>query len=98
MTPQGTMWHLYSKSQPEEEASVLQSQGMKDLLFEKVYIIMLFLIWFKLVIVKVDIIFLLICKGNISRVLMIKIDNFYPKDFAFSNKDTCHPFNPISFY
>ena len=23
MTPEGTMWHLYSKSQPEEEASVL---------------------------------------------------------------------------
>ena len=42
MTPQGTMWHLYSKSQLEEEASVLQSQGVKDLLFEKVYIIMLF--------------------------------------------------------
>ena len=42
MTPQGTMWHLYSKSQPEEEASVLQSQGVKDLLIEKVYIIMLF--------------------------------------------------------
>ena len=35
MTPQGTMWHLYSKSQPEEEASVLQSQGVKDLLIEK---------------------------------------------------------------
>ena len=44
MTPQKTMWHLYSKSQPEEEASVLQSQGVKDLLIEKVYIIMLFLI------------------------------------------------------
>ena len=40
MTPQKTMWHLYTKSQPEEKASVLQSQGMKDLLFEKVYIIM----------------------------------------------------------
>ena len=40
MTPQKTMWQLYSKSQPEEEASVLQIPGMKDLLFEKVYIIM----------------------------------------------------------
>ena len=40
MTPQKTMWHLYSKSQPEEEASVLQIQGMKDFLFEKVYIIL----------------------------------------------------------
>ena len=42
MTPQGTMWHLYSKSQLEEEASVLQSQGVKDLLIEKVYVILLF--------------------------------------------------------
>ena len=40
MTLQKTMWHLYSKYQPEEEASVLQSQRMKDLLFENVYIIM----------------------------------------------------------
>ena len=42
MTPQGTMWHLYSKSQLEEEASVLQSKGVMDLLFEKVCIIILF--------------------------------------------------------
>ena len=40
MTPQKPMWQLYSKFQPEEEASVLQIPGMKDLLFEKVYIIM----------------------------------------------------------
>ena len=40
MTSQETMWHLYSKSQLEEEASVLQIQGMKDVLFEKVYIVM----------------------------------------------------------
>ena len=39
MTPQKIMWHLFSKSQPEEEPTVLESQGMKDLLFEKVYII-----------------------------------------------------------
>ena len=36
ITPQKTMWHLYSESQTEEEGSVLQIQGMKDLLFEKV--------------------------------------------------------------
>ena len=42
MTPQGTMWYPYSKSQPEEEALVLQSQGVKDLLIEKVCVIMLF--------------------------------------------------------
>ena len=41
MTPQKTMWHLYSKSQPEEEASVIQILGMKDLLYEKVYIYIL---------------------------------------------------------
>ena len=35
MTPQGTMWHLYSKSQLEEEASVLQSQGVKDFYLKK---------------------------------------------------------------
>ena len=40
MTPQKTIWHLYSKSQQEEKASELQRQGMKDLFFEKVYIIM----------------------------------------------------------
>ena len=40
MTPQKTMWYFYSKSQPEEEASVLRIQGVKDLLFENVYIIM----------------------------------------------------------
>ena len=39
MTLQGTMWNLHSKSQLEEETPVLQSQGMEDLLFEKIILL-----------------------------------------------------------
>ena len=73
MTPQKTMWQLYSKFQPEEEASGLQIPGMMDLLFEKS------LCYYVIPDIR-----------NIFRVIVIKIDNFYLKDFAFTNKDTSH--------